>query len=239
MPQPFVEFAGNKRLLWIAAEWQRYADRLAEWAMKRLVNRRDVWSQYTLRNGVVGVVMLPIKELRKEGTHMVTLKKLKRHFSGESPAHLIGLHSISDHSTCKWFAIDVDLHNESVANSDEVAAANFAACLEWAGRLRELGMDPLILDSNGVGGFHVWVLLDRPYPLARVYDFADQIRSDWDELGLPRKPEIFPPRRERMARGRRCDRGNDGGRTVKAAEIEGLEKDQRAACARRYEGNPK
>ena len=195
MPAPFYEFAGNKRLLWIAEEWIRYADELAEWAMERLVNRRDVWSQYTLRDGKVGVVMLPIPERRKLGTDMVTLTKLHRHFQAKSVAHLIGLFSISDHSTCKWFAIDVDLHDEMIPNADEIAEANFAAALEWAEKLRADGMDPLLLDSNGVGGYHVWVLLDKEYALADVFDFADDIRSAWNRLGLPRKPEIFPPKR--------------------------------------------
>ena len=194
--QRFREFANNKRLLWIAEEWHRYAPQLAEWAMERLVNRRDVWSQYTLRNGVIGVVMLPIKELRKLGSEMVTMRKLTRHFRGEEPNHLIGLHSISDHSTCKWFAVDIDLHDERVANADEIAEANFAAALRWAEKLRAQDMDPMLIDSNGVGGYHVWVLLDKKYPLAQTYDFADDLRSEWEELGLPRKPEIFPPKRE-------------------------------------------
>jgi hypothetical protein len=195
MAQPFAEFQGNKRLLWIAEEWVRYADELAEWAMERLVNRRDVWSQYTLKDGEIRVVMLPIMERRKAGTDMVTLNKLHRHFSGKSPAHLIGLHSISDHNTAKWFAVDVDLHDETVPNADEMAEANFNACLTWANRLREQGMDPLLMDSNGVGGYHVWVFLDKEYPLADVFDFADGVRADWAELGLPRRPEIFPPKR--------------------------------------------
>jgi hypothetical protein len=195
MAVPFAEFAGNKRLLWVASEWVRYADKLAEWAMERLVNRRDVWSQYTLKDGKIGVVMLPIVERRKLGTDMVTLNKLHRHFSGKSPAHLIGLHSISDHSTAKWFAIDVDLHDETLPNSGEIAEANFNAAHLWAERLREQGIDAMFVDSNGVGGYHVWVLLDKEYPLADVYDFADQVRSDWQELGLPRKPEQFPPKR--------------------------------------------
>lgn len=195
MAAPFAEFAGNKRLLWIASEWVRYADKLAEWAMERLVNRRDVWSQYTLKDGKIGVVMLPIVERRKMGTDMVTLNKLHRHFSGKSPAHLIGLHSISDHSTCKWFAVDVDLHDETLPGSDEVAEANFNAALEWAERLREQGIDAMLMDSNGVGGYHVWVLFDKEYPLADVYDFVDDLRSDWQELNLPRKPEQFPPKR--------------------------------------------
>jgi hypothetical protein len=29
MAQPFIEFAGNKRLLWIAREWQYFSERLA------------------------------------------------------------------------------------------------------------------------------------------------------------------------------------------------------------------
>ena len=193
--QPFIEFAGNKRLLWIAEEWIRYAPKLAEWAMERIVNRRDVWSQYTIKNDRISVVMLPIKARRKLGTDMVTITKLERHFSGRSPAHLIGLHSISDHSTCKWFAIDIDLHDESVANADEIIEANWAATMAWAGKLREMGMDPLVLDSNGAGGFHIWVLLDDEYPLADVYDFSDAIRSEWQAYDLPRRPEQFPPKR--------------------------------------------
>jgi len=126
---------------------------------------------------------------------MVTLNKLHRHFQAKSAAHLIGLFSISDHSTCKWFAVDVDLHDESLPGADEIAEANFAAAMEWAERLRSQGMDPMLLDSNGVGGYHVWVLLDKEYPLADVFDFADELRSDWQKLGLPRKPEIFPPKR--------------------------------------------
>lgn len=195
MALPFIEFAGNKRLLWIAEEWIRYAPELAEWAMKRLVNRRDVWSQYTIKNDRVGVVMLPIKERRKLGTDMVTITKLERHFAGKAPNHLIGLFSISDHSTCKWFAVDIDLHDESVANADEIVEANRAALFAWANKLRAQGMDPMVMDSNGVGGYHLWVLLDKEYPLADTYDFADALRSDWQDFGLERKPEIFPPKR--------------------------------------------
>ena len=143
MPKaPFVEFAGNKRLLWIAEEWIRYAPPLAEWAMERIVNRRDVWSQYTIKNDRISVVMLPIRERRKLGTDMVTINKLERHFSGRSPAHLIGLHSISDHATCKWFAVDIDLHNPDVPNADEIVEANWATTLEWAARLRAAGDGP-------------------------------------------------------------------------------------------------
>jgi len=160
------------------------------------VNRRDVWSQYIIKNGEVSVVMLPIKERRKIGAEMITMRKLVRHYSGRAIPHLIGLHSISDHNTCKWFAVDIDLHDELIANADEVVQANTGAVFEWAQRLRDQGFDPILMDSNGVGGFHLWVVFDKEYSLKDTYDFADQLRSDWEELGLPRRPEIFPPKRE-------------------------------------------
>jgi hypothetical protein len=186
----------ERRFAWIAEEWQRYSDQLAEWAMRRLVNRRDVWSQYTIKNGEVGVVMLPIKERRKAGTDMVTLNKLRRHFAGRAVSHLIGLHAISDHSTAKWFAIDIDMHDENVIDADEVASSNWYAAQGWCRILREAGLDPILMDSNGVGGYHIWVLLDREYPLADVFDYADRLRSNWESFGLPRRPEIFPPKRK-------------------------------------------
>ncbi|MFN2412911.1 MAG: hypothetical protein ABR535_07670, partial [Pyrinomonadaceae bacterium] len=194
-PGSINNYGNDRRLQWIAEEWQRYADQLAEWAMEHLVNRRDVWSQYTLRDGQISVVMLPIKERRKAGTDMVTLNKLRRHFAARAVSHLIGLHSISDHRTAKWFAIDVDMHDETTANSDEIAESNLTACIEWSKRLKAAGFDPVLLDSNGVGGYHLWVLLDKEYPLAEVYDYADSVRADWEIFGLARKPEIFPPKR--------------------------------------------
>jgi hypothetical protein len=193
---PWKEFLKDKHLMWIAHEWHNYTAELALWAMERIVNRRDAWSQYTVSNGEVRVVMLPVPEIRKLGTDMVTIDKLKRHFSGKQPQHLIGLHSISDHSTAKWFAIDVDLHDEKAINSGELARANLTAALEWTTRLQADGFDPFVMDSNGVGGYHVWTLLDKEYPLADVYDYANEMRSDYADFGLLKKPEIFPPRRE-------------------------------------------
>jgi hypothetical protein len=194
MPFAFTEFANNKRLLWIAREWDRYSKQLAPWAMERLVNRRDVWGQYTIRAGEIGFITLPARAQRKLGSHMVTINKLEHHFQAHSPADVISLHSISDHRTAKWFAVDIDLHDESVANADDLAAANLEAGLEWARRLRERLFDPLLIDTNGVGGYHLWCLLDDEYPLAEVYETVAELRSDFLDFGLTRKPEVFPPK---------------------------------------------
>src|SRR5215203_1278456 len=189
------EFDG--RLKWVASEWKSQTDELAAWAMERLVNRRDVWGQYTLKpDGDVGVFTLPVKERRGAGSDMVTLNKLRRHFSGTAVSHLIGLHAASDQGSCKWFAVDVDLHNETIVNSDEQALANLAACLAWCKELRKHFMDPCLIDSNGVGGFHLLVLLDRAYPAADVYKFVSSLRIGFEKHGLPKKPEIFPSKPE-------------------------------------------
>lgn len=194
MPYTFPDLANDKRLQWIAREWDRYSVELADWAMERLVNRRDVWGQYTLRDGEVGFITLPGRKQRALGSHMVTLNKLQHHFQAHSVADVISLHSISDHRTCKWFAIDIDLHDESVANADDLAIANLEAGLEWASRLREALFDPLLLDTNGVGGYHLWCLLDDEYPVEDVYDYVADLRSDFASFGLTRKPEVFPPK---------------------------------------------
>lgn len=55
-----------------------------------------------------------------------------------------------------------------------------------------MGYDPLLFDSNGVGGFHLWVLFDKPCPTATVFDFAQWLVSDWQTLNLEKLPETFP-----------------------------------------------
>jgi hypothetical protein len=37
-------------------------------------------------------------------------------------------------------------------------------------------------------------LLDREYPLAEVFHFVSELRDDWADFGLPRRPEVFPPK---------------------------------------------
>ena len=37
-----------------------------------------------------------------------------------------------------------------------------------------MGMDPLLLDSNGKGGFHIWVIFDQPMMVNSVRKFVEQ-----------------------------------------------------------------
>lgn len=183
----------DPRLQWIAKEWDNESDNLANWALKTLVNRYDVWGQYTVRSDAlgksVGAVTLPIKELRGKGD-MVSFDKLKRHFRGRKNSDLIGLHCVSQEDTCLWFAIDLDVHEEKDASY--LAKINFNAATHWSAFFRSKLLDPCIIESNGWGSLHLLVLLDRPYPLKDVYGFLESACSDYPELDLPRKPEYFP-----------------------------------------------
>ena len=79
----------------IGEEWAERASELADWAMERLVNRKDVWGQYSVltpaerrREGKSYKAMtLPKKEMR--GEDMVTIDKLTRHFRSRHHLSLI------------------------------------------------------------------------------------------------------------------------------------------------------
>ena len=103
----------------IGEEWAERASELADWAMERLVNRKDVWGQYSVltpaerrREGKSYKAMtLPKKEMR--GEDMVTIDKLTRHFRSRHhrKPQIIGLHTKSKETTSRWFGIDIDLHD--------------------------------------------------------------------------------------------------------------------------------
>ncbi len=183
----------DPQLGWVAREWEENAERLATWGLKHLVNRFDVWGQYTLKSDALGksvsAVTLPVANLRGKGD-MVTHDKLTRHFKGKKPNDLIGLHCVSEEETCRWFAVDLDVHEEQ--DSSYLADLNFRAMLDWHRKLRTQMLDPVILDSNGMGSFHLLVVLNGPHPLDDVFEFLENLTSNYKELELTRKPELFP-----------------------------------------------
>ncbi len=182
----------------IGEEWRLRAHELAQWAWARLVNRRDVWGQYTTPSRTASLdskkpyqaLTLPQKKMR--GQDMVSLEKLERHFGSLKRHHLIGLHSQSAENTCKWFAIDLDLHDCDDRLRLDVSRRNYAAATGWWEVLQRKGYDPLLLDSNGRGGFHLLTLFDEPAPLADVYAFVQELISDWEQRNLDFAPETFP-----------------------------------------------
>ncbi|MEZ5328552.1 MAG: hypothetical protein R3F19_26205 [Verrucomicrobiales bacterium] len=177
----------------IGMEWKQRSRELAEWAMVRLVNRKDVWGQYTgpsQRRRGQRALTLPQKSMR--GQDMVTIEKLARHFGSLRRDHLIGLHAASPDEQCLWLAVDIDLHDADAEDAADAERRNFAAAAGWWEVLQARGYDPLLFDSNGAGGYHLWVLLEQPAPMAHVHAFAQELISDWQARNLDAKPETFP-----------------------------------------------
>lgn len=184
----------------IADEWAERASELADWAMAMLVNRKDVWGQYSVltpaerrRHGKSYKAMtLPVKDQR--GGDKVTLDKLTRHFASRPlrKPQIIGLHAQSEAGTSRWFGIDIDLHDPDETTAEDHARRNLNAALFWWQRLLEQGYDPLLFDSNGFGGYHLWVLFEQPAPTTDVFAMAHAIVSEWQDRSLDREPETFP-----------------------------------------------
>ncbi|MEM1012373.1 MAG: hypothetical protein AAGI46_09145 [Planctomycetota bacterium] len=89
---------------------------------------------------------------------------------------------------CRFAVIDIDAHGD-----DDDADANQRAAIACADAMAAEGWRPLLVDSNGKGGFHVWVIFAALADSARVHAFidgwADRCVADF---GLAAKPEAFP-----------------------------------------------
>jgi len=184
----------------VAEEWKSRSRELAEWAMETLVNRKDVWGQYAaLTEGekkklgrTYKAMTLPVAS--KRGPDMVTLDKLTRHFASQHlrRPQIVGLHAKSRENTSRWLGIDIDMHDENKADAEEHARRNLVGALQWWRQLQTMGYDPLLFDSNNNGGFHLWVLFDKPAPTDHVFAFAWSLISKWEEVNLSEEPETFP-----------------------------------------------
>jgi hypothetical protein len=179
----------------IGGQWRDRARELAAWAMTRMVNRTDVWGRYVRKRLADGTrddlghpVTAPFRDER--GKVFLQESSLEKHFKSQRPTGLLGLHCTSSDLTSRWLAIDIDLHDPDQLSV--TAQGNFAAAQAWHKAFVELGFDPLLLDSNGRGGFHLLVLFDQPQGAASVNAFVKRFCGDYLKRGLDQMPEVFP-----------------------------------------------
>jgi hypothetical protein len=201
-------------------QWAARANELAAWVEARLVNRRDVWGgyravadrgrSYTGRDGQrreLGRSYTGPAAAADRGKAKLTASRIAQHFkigrcylsrSGEpwlwgqtrAQSRVIGLHAASPENTSLWGAVDIDHHGDDNAPTD----TNWRAALAWYEKLCRLGFRPLLVDSNGCGGFHLWVLFNQAIPTCRVYAFLGWLVADHAEHGMGAPPECFPKR---------------------------------------------
>lgn len=180
------------------AEWRSRGPELAAWIMRHLVNRTDVWGRYLAKrqrnkddqkqSGFPGnAITAPFRDER--GKVFLNVTSLEKHFKA-TDGGVLGIHSAGTDGSSRWFAIDIDLHDEQ--DLSVTPEGNFVAAREWYTGLQELGFDPLLLDSNGRGGFHIWVVFAEPMKSRSVRAFADRYTQDFERRGLDQSPDIFP-----------------------------------------------
>ena len=168
--------------------------------MLHLVNRKDVWGQYSILTPAeqrrekrsYKAMTLPRKDMR--GEDMVTIDKLTRHFGSRHyhKPQIIGLHAKSKQSTSRWLGIDIDCHDTDSVMAEDHARRNLVGALNWWKQFQKMGYDPLLIDSSGQGGYHLWVLFREPAPTADVYALAKKMVSTWERNNLDEEPETFP-----------------------------------------------
>jgi hypothetical protein len=159
--------------------------------MTHLVNRTDVWGRYVRRKGddETRVVTAPFRDER--GKVFLDHDSLRKHFRTQQPSGQLGLHSASRDLTSRWLAIDIDLHDPD-DNLSVTPKGNLAAARQWWQALVDRGLDPLLMDSNGIGGFHLLVVFAEPMSTASVHEFGERLVADYVQRGLDEAPEIFP-----------------------------------------------
>lgn len=176
----------------IDLEWADRSEALAEWTLGRLVNRTDAYGYY-----------LP-PEKRRNGQKVSTVKSplsykvALGHYRSLNPGGQIGVHAIvrdeaggpGEAAACwsRFLAIDIDLHEDGSGD----AQINFRFAQDIHGEAVAAGFSPLLLDSNGAGGFHVLVIFDGPAPSAKVHAFGKWLIRNWKAAGLAKEPEVFP-----------------------------------------------
>jgi hypothetical protein len=180
----------NDNLEYIAAEWRERAKELAAWVMRHMVNRTDVWGRYVRKRGSDGHQALTVPFKEERGKSFLDESSLEKHFKVRTGNGVLGLHSASPDQSSRWLAFDIDLHD-----ADDLSISSldtFGAARQIFDRLRALSLDPLLMDSNGIGGFHVLAIFDGPKETRSVNAVAKDIADDYEALGLDHRPEVFP-----------------------------------------------
>ncbi|APZ90532.1 AAA family ATPase [Fuerstiella marisgermanici] len=149
--------------------WQEHSQRLAKWALDRLVNRSD-------RHGCYGDKGAFTADTLDEYT-------LRNHFYG---AKVVGLHSTAADNTCKWLGLDIDNHD----GDDNLAADNLSTAIELLNKLLDLGIMAALEDSNGDGGYHIWILFSEPVPTEDVFRFAKWLIDGADIETSPKQAAL-------------------------------------------------
>jgi hypothetical protein len=191
-----------------APAWHARAEALADWTMERLVVRTDCYGGYSAEGGEVATTTIKQR---------LTRARLVRHFEARGTADVVGLHTTVSRkveglpagrdrvSLVRYVCPELDQHGDDQA----AGAANLKAALAWYDRAVSFGFHPLLIDSNGKGGYKLFILFDDAILASTARCFGLWLTRDWAELGLRKPAEVFPKQSEIAPPG--SGRGSYGG----------------------------
>jgi hypothetical protein len=111
-----------------------------------------------------------------------------RHYTDPRPETITGLHITGPDERCRVIVIDIDRH--SADDPDPATNCRYAEHLYHVAR--NLGLDCLLFDSDGRGGYHVWIIIQQTVPAADAFRLGRWLVRDYEAFGLARQPESFP-----------------------------------------------
>ena len=181
----------------IAGEWSERAAELSTWFYTHMVNRTDIWGRYLKEKyrgesnqGTPKNKAITAPFSRERGKIFLQKSSLEKHFRAGDGGGVLGLHSSSAEGTSRWMAIDIDLHDDD--DLSVTKEGNFVAAKAWWQQLKDMGFDPLLMDSNGKGGFHLFAFFSKPMASKSVRAFCEQLVSNYGKYGLDDPPDLFP-----------------------------------------------
>jgi hypothetical protein len=168
--------------------WHARAEDLARRAMLRLVNRTDRFGKYYVDQETQATrPCAHPAEADKAKQGLLTHVTLARHYRAGGTADVVGVYSYGADKFGKWLCIDIDNHDDK---GDTLANENYA--VHVARKSAALGLCVLLYESNGKGGFHLWVLFDGAVVAAVLRGLGNWLVSDSVDFGFAKPPEVFP-----------------------------------------------
>jgi hypothetical protein len=181
-PNPFGASSASMRKV-----WGKNALKLAKWGLAIFNDSQEVVAPFASRVDAPSPAVEQVAVVEnKQPTSL--LKALTAHFRGHSQADLLALRPVSGAGTCRWVAVK---YSESLREpvGPQEARVTARAALRSA---KALGLDTLLLDTDGRGGCWVLVILPQPVPVKQARILADWLAGDHQALGVDETACPFP-----------------------------------------------
>ena len=109
------------------------------------------------------------------------------HFAASATREICGLHVTSPGETCRVTVVDIDAHGDG-----DDPAANLAMALGVLAEALAAGFDARLFDSNGRGGYHIWIFHGAPVRAAAAFRLGKWLAREPGRFGLTKAQESFP-----------------------------------------------